>query len=157
MKTMKHFAEVLGLGLMARLDTKKGVVTTSTVRNKMRHRHKSIPEEVKSSMALYIEGELADTLGLSRLRKEKGFFTRPLYIRMYELMWTRDSHEYVHEGSRVDASTLLNTHCYTAARLREVCGAKYKDIICMVSWKDNELDIKMGFKREICKGLNYNQ
>ncbi|KAK3935061.1 hypothetical protein QBC46DRAFT_424220 [Diplogelasinospora grovesii] len=164
MQTMKHFAEVLGLGLMARLDTEKGVVTTTTVRNKMRQfynqwersRHKIISDEVKLSMAPYIEGELADKIGLSRLRKDKGFFTRPLYVRMYELMWTRDSHEYVHEGSRVDASTLLNTHCYTAARLREVCGAKYEDIICMVGWKDNELDIKMGFKREICKGLDYN-
>jgi hypothetical protein len=73
----------------------------------------------------YID-ELAERLGLSSEKKDKPFFTKPLYLRLYSRMWTQDFHDYRHEGSRVDASTLLNTHCYTSARLSELCAAVYK-------------------------------
>jgi len=45
---------------------------------------------------------------------------------MEELLWQRDYHNYVHEGSRVDLSGLLEMYCYTSARLQEICKAKFK-------------------------------
>jgi hypothetical protein len=59
MQTMKHFTEVLALGLMPRLDTDGGMPTTWTVKNKMRQfrnqwereHHRTIPKEVKESVA----------------------------------------------------------------------------------------------------------
>ncbi|KAK3940995.1 carbonic anhydrase 2 [Diplogelasinospora grovesii] len=138
MQTMKHFAEVLGLGLIGILDKVNDRPTTWSLRCKMRQ------QNVDTNELKYIKGELADKIGLSRLRKEKGFFTLPLYVRLYDLMWARDFYNYSHEGSRINASTLLNTHCYTAARQQEF-------------WKDNEPDIKMSYCRRICKGMDYNK
>jgi hypothetical protein len=45
---------------------------------------------------------------------------------MEEQFWQRDYHNYVHEGCRVYLSALLKMHCYTSARLQEICKAKYK-------------------------------
>jgi hypothetical protein len=45
---------------------------------------------------------------------------------MEELLWQHDHHNYVHEGCRVDLSALLKMHCYTSARLQEICKATYK-------------------------------
>ena len=58
MRTMKHFAEVVGITTLGRLD-KTGKATTWSVRNKMRRFYNmwerdykvSIPEEVKLSVA----------------------------------------------------------------------------------------------------------
>ena len=43
-----------------------------------------------------------------------------------ELLWRHDHYNYVNEGCRVDLSALLKMHCYTSARLQEICKAKYK-------------------------------
>lgn len=148
MQTMKHFAEVVGRGIKARLTT---VATTWSVRSIMRRfynqwereNHATISEEVKQSMApvsrdppssaetpannrKYIEGYLADTIPLSKMRKDPTYMTIPIYVNVYTLLWGKDGYDYRHEGSRVDAATLLNTHSYTSARLQEVCGALYK-------------------------------
>ncbi|KAB5515367.1 hypothetical protein GE09DRAFT_1263504, partial [Coniochaeta sp. 2T2.1] len=162
MQTMKHFAEVVGRGVQARLTTD---ATTWSVRSIMRRfynqwereNHTTIPEEVKVSMAPYIEGYLADTIPLSKMRKDPTYMTIPIYVNMFNLLWAEDGFDYKNEGSRVDAATMLNTHSYTSARLQEVCGALYDDIICLVGWKDGQPDIKMDFKRNICKGLDYKQ
>ena len=74
----------------------------------------------------YIEGRLAETLGLSKKIKDPTYFTLEHFVRMYEYLWRNDCYDYRHEGSRVDISTLLNAHCYTSARLAEVCQAEYK-------------------------------
>jgi L-lactate utilization protein LutC len=73
----------------------------------------------------YIE-HLAEEFGLPNSTKDKAYLTKPIYVKLYEHLWDQDSHEYKHEGSRVDASTLLNIHCYSSARLQEVCGTRYK-------------------------------
>ncbi|KAI0467050.1 hypothetical protein F4859DRAFT_507006 [Xylaria cf. heliscus] len=65
MRVMKHFAEVIGHGIKARLETK------------------------------------------AKNKTQKS-----------------DPHDYKHEGSRVDATNLLNMHCLTSARLQEICAAK---------------------------------
>lgn len=59
MRTMKHFAEVIGLGIVARLDKEAKMPNTRSVRGIMRRfynqwereYHATIPEEVKESMA----------------------------------------------------------------------------------------------------------
>ncbi|KAB5550744.1 hypothetical protein GE09DRAFT_1033211 [Coniochaeta sp. 2T2.1] len=163
MKTMKHFAEVVALGLGYKLDQETEMPTVISVRGVMRRfynqwerlNHCAIDNEVKESMAPYIEGVLAEKLGLSRSVKDKAFLTISTYVNLYDHLWVRDNHEYRYEGSRVDASTLLNIYCYSSARQQEVCGAKYQDLICIIGWKDGEPDIKLDFKREICKGLDY--
>ncbi|KAL2015888.1 hypothetical protein VTK56DRAFT_4663 [Thermocarpiscus australiensis] len=165
MRVMKHFAETIGRGIKARLDKKKKRATTWSVRNKMRRfynmwerqMHMDIADEVKDSMAPYIDGELADKIGLSRERKPPTFFTIESYVSLQLHHWVSDPHEYRHEGSRVDGTNLVNTHCFTSARLQEVCGAKYEDLICLVGWKDGQPDIRLDFKRKICKGLDYKQ
>jgi hypothetical protein len=65
-------------------------------------------------------------IGLSRLEKSPTFLTIENYVDMEEQFWLRDYHNYVHEGCRVDLSALLKMHCYTAARLQEICKATYK-------------------------------
>ncbi|KAK3935222.1 hypothetical protein QBC46DRAFT_462211 [Diplogelasinospora grovesii] len=143
MRIMKHFAEVLALSIGHKLDKEAEMLTIRSVRE----HYTTIDEEVKELMAPYIKNYLAKRLGLFKEIKQHTFLTISSY--------GRDSYEYRHKGSRVNASTLLNTHCYTSVRLQEVCGAKYRDIICLVGWKDRKPDIKMDFKREIYKGLNY--
>lgn len=59
MQVMKHFAEVIGRGIKARLDKTKDRATTFSVRNKMRRfynmwereMHIDISDKVKNSMA----------------------------------------------------------------------------------------------------------
>lgn len=74
----------------------------------------------------YIKGELSDKIPLSTEEKAPTFLTIQNYLEMEELLWQGDYHNYIHEGSRVDLSTLLKMHCYTSARLQEICQAKYK-------------------------------
>lgn len=77
----------------------------------------------------YIEGELAQKIGLlqgQQGRRKKAFITIENYVHMQNRLWTNDFHDYVHEGSRVDNSNLLNTHCFTSAPCQEVCQAIYQ-------------------------------
>ena len=66
------------------------------------------------------------TIPLSIEEKAPTFLTIENYVDMEELLWQRDHHNYVHEGCRVDLSALLKMHCYTSARLQEICKATYK-------------------------------
>ncbi|KAF4943641.1 hypothetical protein FSARC_14865 [Fusarium sarcochroum] len=133
MRVMKHFAELLALGTKGKLDKDNQLPTTDSVRNKMRRfynnwqrkNHQAIPAKVTLSMCPYIEGELADKLGLKNVNREQGFLTHDNFVKLHEKLWFNDHHDYVHEGYRVDNATLLNCHCYTSARLSELCEAKY--------------------------------
>ncbi|KAK8038354.1 hypothetical protein PG994_015121 [Apiospora phragmitis] len=101
MRTMKHFTEVVGMITPGRLD-KTGKATTWSVRNKMRRFYNmwerdykvSIPEEVKLSVAPYVDGELADKLGLSREKRRPTFLTIANYVHLQEQLWTRDHYDY---------------------------------------------------------------
>ncbi|KAK0611658.1 hypothetical protein B0T14DRAFT_413287, partial [Immersiella caudata] len=90
---------------------------------------------------------------LSIIENEPTFLTIENCVHMQEKHWKNDHHNYIHEGIRVFLSRLLNMHCYTSARLQEICLAKYQDLLCMVGWKDGEPDIKLGFKRDLAKGM----
>lgn len=82
--------------------------------------------ETSANDSKYIEGELAEKIGLKDLHRDPTFLTIENYVKLHEKLWLDDYHDYLHEGYRVDNATLLNTHCYTSARLKEVCQAKYK-------------------------------
>lgn len=73
-----------------------------------------------------IKDALRYSIPLSTEEKAPTFLTIQNYLEMEELLWQKDYHNYIHESSRVDMSALLNMHCYTSARLREICRAKYK-------------------------------
>ncbi|KAL7939932.1 hypothetical protein V8C42DRAFT_339102 [Trichoderma barbatum] len=47
---------------------------------------------------------------------------------MQAFLWEEDFHDYIHEGSRIDYTNLLNLHCFTSARLSELCQAFYEVI-----------------------------
>ncbi|KAM5357705.1 hypothetical protein ACJZ2D_015990 [Fusarium nematophilum] len=165
MQVMKHFAEFVALGTVGKLDKENELPTTDSVRNKMRRfysnwqrkTHQTIPAEVTLSMAPYIEGELADKIGLKNINRAQGFLTTENFVKLQEKLWFSDHHDYVHEGYRVDNATLLNTHCYTSARLSELCQAKYKDVVFLVGWKDGEPELKLKIQRRVCKGKDKKQ
>jgi len=73
-----------------------------------------------------IQGELKDKVNAEDIKKNMTFLTIKNYVHMQEQLWVWDHHDYIHDGYRVDNSNLLNTHCYTSARLQEVCQATYK-------------------------------
>ncbi|EGU76075.1 hypothetical protein FOXB_13413 [Fusarium oxysporum f. sp. conglutinans Fo5176] len=130
-KSLKHFAEFLG----------------RTV-------------DIKRSMAPYIDGELAEKLSLLKGKKgqrKKAFITFENYVHLHNRLWINDFHDYVHEGSRVNNANLINKHCYTSARCQELCQARYKDLQCIVSWKDGRPEFRLKFTREICKATDKNQ
>uniref|UniRef100_A0A4E9EHL3 C2H2-type domain-containing protein n=1 Tax=Gibberella zeae TaxID=5518 RepID=A0A4E9EHL3_GIBZA len=170
MQTLKHFAEFLALSKLGRLPQGSGkqLPTAGSVRGAMRRfcnaweraNHTYISLDVKRSMAPYIEGELANKIGLltgKKGQRKKAFITIENYVHMQNRLWTNDFHDYVHEGSRVDNANLLNTHCFTSARCQELCQAKYKDLECILSWKNGCPEFRLKFTREICKGTNTNQ
>ncbi|KAF4458660.1 carbonic anhydrase 2 [Fusarium albosuccineum] len=165
MRVMKHFAEFLALGTTGKLDKENELPTTDSVRNKMRRfysnwqreTHQTIPTEITRSMAPYIEGELAEKLGLKNINRAQGYLTTENFVKLHEKLWFNDHHDYVHEGYRVDNATLLNCHCFTSARLAELCEAKYKDVVFMVGWKEGEPELKLKIQRRICKGKDKNQ
>jgi hypothetical protein len=156
MQTLKHFAEFLGISKVGRLPQEDGKKspTVGSIRGAMRRfcnawereHHTFISLDVERSMApvcfvrdscmkaranktKYIEGELAKKIGLlkgKRGQKKKAFMTIENYVHMQNRLWTNDFHNYVHEGSRVDNSNLLNTHCFTSARCQEICQARYR-------------------------------
>ena len=74
----------------------------------------------------YIKDVLRYKIPLSIEEKAPTFLTIENYVDMEELLWQHDHHNYVHEGCCVDLSALLKMHCYTSARLQEICKAKYK-------------------------------
>ncbi|KIW36203.1 uncharacterized protein PV06_11531 [Exophiala oligosperma] len=170
MEVMKHFAEVVGRATPGRLDKEKALdknkkrATVKTIRNKIRkfmsqwqrETHLTIPKDVHDSMAPYIKHVLRYKIPLSIEEKEPTYLTIENYVAMEEFLWLNDHHDYAHEASRVDCSALLKMHCYTSARLQEICKAKYKDLLCMVAWKDGEPEIKIRFKREHTKGMQDN-
>ena len=80
------------------------------------------------------------TIPLSIEEKAPTFLTIENYVDMEELLWQRDHHNYVHEGCRVDLSALLKMHCYTSARLQEICKATYK-----VRATKSEVEMKLRF------------
>ncbi|TAQ83756.1 hypothetical protein B7494_g7916 [Chlorociboria aeruginascens] len=89
-----------------------------------------------------------------RLDKKTGKATiKTNYVDIKKLLWQHNHHNYVHEGCRVDLSALLKMHCYTSARLQEICKATYKNLVCMVAWKDGKPKIKISFKRKFTKGM----
>jgi hypothetical protein len=79
-----------------------------------------------TNQSKYIEGELAEKLGLKDLHREQAFLTIENYVKLHELLWFNDHHDYAHDGCRVDNGNLLNTHCFASARLKELCRAKYR-------------------------------
>ncbi|KAL3952669.1 hypothetical protein ACCO45_012612 [Purpureocillium lilacinum] len=137
-QTLKQYAECIALAAKGRLDkTGKRRPTATSVRNEMRQfcsawqraHNARIPPDVRLSMAPYIEGELAKKLGLptgKKAHKKKTFLTIENYVHMQERLWCNDYHHYVHEAYRLDNANLLNTHCFTSARLQEVCQAHYQ-------------------------------
>ncbi|KAK3394980.1 hypothetical protein B0H63DRAFT_492051 [Podospora didyma] len=161
METMKHFAETVGRSTKARLDKKLNRPTVKTIRNKIRkfmsawerETNQPIPKAVHDLMCPYIRNVLRHKIPLSIEEKAPTFLTIENYVHMKVKFWQGDHHNYVHEGLRVYLSCLLNAHCYTGARLQEICMAQYKDLLCMVGWKDGEPEIKLSFKRELAKGM----
>jgi hypothetical protein len=125
----------------------------------------------------YIEGELADQIGLLRGKQAKvpkKYFTLDNYKILQQFHCEEDWHDYIHEGSRVDNTNMVNVHCYTSARLTEVCQAKYRvsqsahqlqalinfrpqDLECIIGYYNGEPDIKLKFTREFCKAKNVDQ
>jgi hypothetical protein len=82
--------------------------------------------DVFADKGKYIKDVLRYQIPLSIEEKAPTFLTIENYVDMEELLWLNNYHNYVHEGSRVDYSALLKMHCYTSARLQEICKAKYK-------------------------------
>ena len=74
----------------------------------------------------YVQHVLRYKIPLSIEEKEPTYLTIENYVAMEEFLWLNDHHDYAHEASRVDCSALLKMHCYTSARLQEICKAKYK-------------------------------
>ncbi|KPM33976.1 hypothetical protein AK830_g12599 [Neonectria ditissima] len=95
MQVMKHFAECMALGTVGKLDKENQLPTTDSVRNKMRRfysnwqrkNHQTIPKEITGSMAPYIEGELADKLGLKNINRAQGFLTTENYDVVFLVGW----------------------------------------------------------------------
>ncbi|OBT90000.1 hypothetical protein VE02_01553 [Pseudogymnoascus sp. 03VT05] len=156
---LKHFAQAIARSTISKLDEQKATVQLVRVKVRsftsqwQRETHQSIPKHVRKAMAPYIEKDLCSLIPLSNTQKAPTFLTIQNYGEMEELLWKKDYHNYVHEGCRVDKSTLLKVHCYSSARLQEICNAKYEDLLCMIAWKDEEPEIKLEFKREQCKGM----
>ncbi|KAF1346306.1 hypothetical protein EJ07DRAFT_145073, partial [Lizonia empirigonia] len=96
---------------------------------------------------------LKNKIPLCSAKKKPTFLTIDNFIHMQKLFWERDYHTYTHEGVRVCLAGLLNLHCYSSARVNELCMATYKDIVCMVAWTSGEPELKLAFKREFAKAM----
>jgi hypothetical protein len=99
----------------------------------------------------YIKGELKHKISLSTAQRPPTFSTIESYAHMEELFWQSDHHNYIHE----DCSALLKMHCYTFARLQEICKARYKGELN--SSERISLDVILGrsqlFHFFICSGI----
>lgn len=121
---------------------------------------------------------MADEIGLLRGKIGKiprKYFTLDSYKKVQSFHWEEDWLDYVHEGTRVDNTNMINGHAYTSARLSEICQATYKvghhteyhqfnlayvqlqDLECVVGYYDGEPDIKLKFTREFCKSKDVDQ
>ncbi|KKO96715.1 hypothetical protein THAR02_11181 [Trichoderma harzianum] len=98
-----------------------------------RENHIEIDRAFKDSMAPYIEGPLADKIGLEKDKGEKKFLTIENYVHMQTFLWEQDFHDYVHEGVRTDYTNLFNIHCFTSARLSELCQAYYNPMFHLLA------------------------
>ena len=49
-------------------------------------------------------------------------------VKLHELLWFNDHHDSMHDGCRMDNASLLNTHCFTSARLKELCQANTRQV-----------------------------
>ncbi|PWI64678.1 hypothetical protein PCL_08687 [Purpureocillium lilacinum] len=168
-QTLKQFAECVARTAKGRLHkADQGRATPASVRVEMRRfcnawqrEHNTvIPQDVKRSMAPYIEGELAKKIGLltgKKGQKTKTFLTIENYVHMQKYYWCGDYHDYIHDGCRVDNANILNTHCFTSARRQEVCQARYQDLVLLNSWTKGKPEFKLKFTREICKATDKNQ
>ena len=87
----------------------------------------------------YIQDFLRHEIPLSIEEKAPTFLTIQNYLEMEELLWQKDYHNYDHEGSRVDLSALLKMHCYSSARLQEICQAKLQGEMHARSGKREQL------------------
>lgn len=129
-----------------------------------------IPRKSLLTPSQYIQTHLKDKVSLPTEKKKPTFLTIDNWVHMQTLFWGCDYHNYVHEGVRVCLAGLLNLHCYSSGRLSELCMARYKvsknwplkvidsdtlekDIVCMVAWKKDEPELKLGFTREFAKGM----
>ncbi|KAK3934859.1 hypothetical protein QBC46DRAFT_367956 [Diplogelasinospora grovesii] len=121
LQTLKHFTELVGRNIKGRLDKENIKATTGSVREK------------------YIKGELADKIRLVESGK-KGF-KRPIKPFLTIENYCNDFYNYIYKGARVNNTNLLNTYCFTSAKLL----------------KDGELKYKLKFKREVYKALTDNQ
>ncbi|KAI5865864.1 hypothetical protein GGS23DRAFT_594031 [Durotheca rogersii] len=164
---LKLFAEFLDLTMKGevrgRLDPRKPRADTGSIRGAMRRfcnawereNHWEIPYYIEQFMALFIDGELADKIGLTKSRKngtEKELKT-PLtienYVYMQERYWYNDFHEYLYKGYRVDSTNLSNNCYFTSARLTE--NLEYR-----LSWKYEKPEYRLKFKREVYEAINEN-
>ncbi|PTB40350.1 hypothetical protein M441DRAFT_70173 [Trichoderma asperellum CBS 433.97] len=171
MEEVKHMVRTVAVTTKGPWDGEKQkrlTPTTTTVRVKSRKLLNSyerkynteIPRGIKDSMAPWIEGELAKELKLRKGKdghKDRKFFTIENYVQMQSFHWSEDFHDYIHEGMRADYTNLLNTHCYTSARLREVCQAVYGDLEVILASKDGIPEFRLKFAKRICKGTEKNQ
>ncbi|KAK0750179.1 hypothetical protein B0T18DRAFT_322066, partial [Schizothecium vesticola] len=153
-QVIKHFTKTIALGMKGRLDKNK-LPTLYSLRGVMRqfyntwerHYNLEIPLNVKRSMAPFIQGPLAQELGLKNIRQDQAFLTIENYVILQEQLWFRDHYDYVHEGCRIDNTNLLNTHCFSSARLQELCQAKFKDFVLLVGWTDGEPELRLKVRR----------
>ncbi|EFY94585.2 carbonic anhydrase [Metarhizium robertsii ARSEF 23] len=171
--TLKHYTKFLGLTMKGRIKENNPFSrpTTDSLRAEIRRfcsawnrenvaTNNWIPKEVSESMAPYIEGPLADEIGLLRGKRGKiprKYFTLDSYKKVQSFHWEEDWFDYIHEGTRVDNTNMINGHAYTSARLSEICQATYKDLECVVGYYDGEPDIKLKFTREFCKAKDVDQ
>ncbi|KAF2452498.1 hypothetical protein BDY21DRAFT_375505 [Lineolata rhizophorae] len=126
----------MALGSVGKLDEEDELQTPDSVRRKIRRfcnawerQHDlSIPLEVKRSMV-----------------------PAKNHVKLHELLWFDDYHGYVHNRYRVDDANLVNSHCFTFARLKELYQAKHRDLVLLVGWKYGEPELKLKIKRRECK------
>ncbi|KAI0007786.1 hypothetical protein F4779DRAFT_619197 [Xylariaceae sp. FL0662B] len=88
---------------------------------------------------MHIEGELAEKIGMKDVYREQATLTTGNFVKLHELLWFSDHHEYVHDENRMDDGNLLNSHCFPSARLEELCKPKYS--------KYGEPELELKFRR----------
>ncbi|KAK3395185.1 hypothetical protein B0H63DRAFT_386959, partial [Podospora didyma] len=157
MQVMKHFAKTMAIGMKGKLDEEDELPTPHSVRVVMRRFYNAWERHYNLEIPLnQINGPLAQELGLKNLRQDQVFLTIEDYVILQEQLWFRDHYDCVHEGYRIDNANLLNMHCFSSARLQELCQARFKDFV-LVGWKDGEPELRLKVRRRECKGKDINQ
>ncbi|KAM3559278.1 hypothetical protein ARSEF4850_004209, partial [Beauveria asiatica] len=160
LETLKHYIRFLAFTMQGR--QKEGnpqrLPTVLSVRCVARrfisayNRKHRDEKRIQQSMAA-----LATELCLShgkRARRDKKFFTAEAYKKLQGFAWSGDWYINVHYGAVVDNTNVLNTHCYTSARRKEVCGLQYKDLEFQIGWCKGKPDLKLKIPR-LCKGQEF--